>query len=500
MNNFDLWDGQYYASGSFHKAEGTFRRTSINPSLLEEVGTIAAPSAEQLEQVLDDANRAHRAWRWVDSKTRARLLHQVADSIERTSPQTVAEIMTREMGKPYPEAVGEMANVASAFRYMAEMARDEAGRIAGTTQTGSFQYYRYEPYGVSAHIMPYNFPLLILGWTVAASLAAGNAVILKPAEATTLCTLKFMEHFNVLPEGLVNCVAGGAEIGQQLVSSEKTHIVAFTGSVDVGKAVNQLASHVLKPCLIEAGGNDPMVISDAIDIDFAASAATTGCFHLSGQICTSTERLFVHKDIHDAFVTALVERAKQLRVGDGMQKSEIGPLVSEAARDKVARAVEEAVAQGATVEYGGKIPANLKTGWFYEPTVLSGVEPRMNIMQRELFGPVAPICKFDSFEHGIQLANDSQFGLGCSVLSTRLGEIDYAIEIIETGMVWINNPLIDNDALPFGGRKLSGFGNELGREGLNAFRQTKMVIQDSVPQIHDWWYPYDDSDFHPDAT
>ncbi len=497
MGDFDPFAARVFRGNAFVAAVGCATREILNPATLEKEGEIAQATPALVEEVAVEALAAQAEWKKVNGKTRAALLHRIADSIEQTDFHDVAKLMTLEMGKPYPEAEGELYNVAPAFRYFAEIARDDGGKVAGTTQYGSFQYAVYEPYGVSVHIMPFNFPILLMSWTVAASLAAGNACIVKPAEATSLCTLKFMEHFGkTLPPGLISCLTGGAETAQALIRSENTHAVAFTGSVDAGRAVNVACAERFKPCVIEAGGNDPMVISDQADIDQAVAGTVTSAFHLSGQICTSSERIFVHESVHDAFVEKLAAAAGDLRIGNGLEKAEIGPLVSEAARSRVMGLVDGAIAAGATLVRGGRVPPGHNTGWFYEPTVLTGVTPDMAIMNQEIFGPVAPVCKVASFEEGLQLANASRFGLGACVFTTDLKEAMRAAEILEAGMVWVNNPLIDNDALPFGGRKNSGIGRELGRHGLDAFRQSKMVIIDHEPVIHDWWYPYPDDAFY----
>ena len=497
MTAFDPFAAQVFRGNGFHAAEGCETRSIVNPATLEEVGRIALGSADLCEEIAAEALAAQKEWKRVDAKTRAALLHRVADSIERIDFHDVAKLMTLEMGKPYPEAVGELYNVAPAFRYFAEIARDEAGKVAGTTQYGSFQYSAYEPYGVSVHIMPFNFPVLLMSWTVAASLAAGNACIVKPAEATSLCTLKFMEHFaDVLPAGLVSCITGGGGTAQALIRSGNTHVVAFTGSVEAGRAVNVACAERFKPAIIEAGGNDPMIISEHAPMDQAVAGTVTSAFHLSGQICTSSERLYVHERVHDEFVDKFASAASQLRIGNGLDKSEIGPLVSEVARAKVMTLVDGAVQEGAKIVCGGRVPPGHNTGWFYEPTVLTGVTPDMAIMRGEVFGPVASVCKVSSFEEALELANASDFGLGACVFTTDLKEAMRAAEVLEAGMVWVNNPLIDNDALPFGGWKNSGLGRELGRHGLDAFRQTKMVIIDHDPIIHDWWYPYPDDVFY----
>jgi acyl-CoA reductase-like NAD-dependent aldehyde dehydrogenase len=333
-------------------------------------------------------------------------------------------------------------------------------------------------------------------WTVAASLAAGNACIVKPSEATSLCTLKFMEHFKILPSGLVNCVTGGAETGQALVESKNINAVAFTGSVEVGRSIAVSCARQMKPAIIEAGGSDPMIISQHAPLDVAVPGCVMSAFHLSGQICVSSERFFVHEAIYDEFVQRFVAMTKQLRIGPGLEESEIGPLVSESARGKVIRLIEEAVSNGATIECGGRIPPQLTQGWFYEPTILTGVTKDMAVMREESFGPVAAICKVGSFEEALDLANHTDFGLGASIFTSSMDEAFKAYNILEAGMVWVNNPLIDNDALPFGGWKMSGIGREMGRQGLDAFRQTKMGVIDTKPEIQDWWYPYSDDWFY----
>lgn len=491
MAAFDPMAGQIFRSNAWHAVPEAALHDVIDPAELSRVGRIATTPILLAEEVALEARAAQAAWRRTDAKTRAKLLHDVAHSIASSGFHDVARLMSLEMGKPYPEAVGELMNVAPAFRYFAEMARDEAGKLAGTTQSGSFQYVRYEPYGVSLHVVPFNFPILLMSWTVAASLAAGNACIVKPAEATSLSTLAFMAHFaKALPPGLVSCLTGGADLAQTLIRSPHVHAVAFTGGVRGARAVALAAAEAFKPAIIEAGGNDAMIVSEHAPLDVAAAGAATAAFHLSGQVCTSAERLFVHDLVHDAFVDRLAAIAGRLRIGPGLEESEIGPLVSEAARDRVMRLVADAIEAGARIVAGGKIPASRRVGWYYEPTVLVDCRPEMAIMNEELFGPVAAVCRVRSFEEAIALANRSAYGLGASVFTTDLKQALAAAESLEAGMVWVNNPLIDNDALPFGGWKCSGLGRELGRQGLDAFRQSKMVVIDPEPKIQDWWYPY----------
>lgn len=488
-------DTPVHFSGSWRASAGA-AQVIIDPASLEPVGRIAETTETEIQATLDRVTAAQKLWRRMDAKTRATILHRVANRIEATDMRACAETMTREMGKPYPEAIGEVANCAGVFRYFAEMARDEAGKVAGTTQAGSFQYARYEPLGVSVHIMPFNFPILLMCWTVAASLAAGNGCIIKPAPVTTLSTLLFMQVFADLPEALIACLPGGAAVGEALITSPQTHAVAFTGSVAAGRAVAIAAAAQMKPAVIEAGGSDPMIISAHAPLEVAAAGAVTGAFHLSGQVCTSTERLYVVESVHDEFVAAFAAETRRLRIGPGLDRSEIGPLVSEAARAKVIRLVEDAKAKGATVVTGGRIPPEHPKGWFYEPTILTGCTPDMALFQEECFGPVAAICRVADFEAAIEQANASPFGLGAAIFTTSLEEAMEAAERLEAGMVWVNNPMIDNDALPFGGWKQSGIGRELSRLGLDTFRRSKMVVIDHKPVRQGWWYPYPDDWFY----
>ncbi|MEM7170128.1 MAG: aldehyde dehydrogenase family protein [Pseudomonadota bacterium] len=490
MTEFDPFAKLVFANNAYRASPSGASHRVLNPASLAHEGTIALCDPSEVEDVLAGAKAAQVQWAKLDEKSRAKHLHELANSIEQSDFDPVAKLMVLEMGKPYPEATGELANCAPIFRYYAEMARDQAGLLPGTTQAGSFQFAKYFPYGVSGHIMPFNFPIIIMCWTVAASLAAGNACVVKPAEATSLCTLKFMEHFRTLPPGLVNCVTGGAATGEALVRSTTTKAVAFTGSVETGRKIAVACAEQMKPAVIEAGGSDPMIITDKAPLEVAISGCAMSAFHLSGQICVSSERFFVHEAVHDRFVEGLTEMARNLRIGPGLEESEIGPLVSEAARSKVIRLVEDARSKGARVICGGRIPPQHNTGWYYEPTVLTGVTPDMAVMREEAFGPLASIAKVKSLEEAIALANDSPFGLGASVFTSDMDQAMTAYHGLEAGMVWVNNPLIDNDALPFGGWKMSGLGREMGRQGLDAFRQSKMGVIDAKPEIQDWWYPY----------
>lgn len=492
---FDPNLASFYLNPTYYPVSGVTQAV-INPATLQQVGIIPNLEAGEVDNILDKLVDAQKAWCKVDCKSRARILHQIANDIESSDMTEVARLMTLETGKPYPESIGEIANIPPAFRYYAEMARDDAGKIAGSMQTDSFQYQRYEPLGVSVHILPYNFPLILGCWTIAASLAAGNAIVIKPSPAGSLCTLEFMQYFRALPANLIACIPGDGEIGKQLIDSPKTHAVAFTGSVETGNAVAVAAAQNLKPVVIEAGGSDPFIVSKHANIPVAAAACVTAAFLQSGQVCTSAERIYVVKEVYEEFIAAFVERARQLRIGNGLAIAEIGPLVSETAREHVIQLIADALDKGAKLALGGNIPEEQPRGWFFEPTILVDCNTEMSVLNQESFGPLASVVPVEDFDQAINFANASTYGLGACLFTESLEEAMEGVDRLEAGMVWVNNPLVDNDALPFGGIKKSGIGRALGRQGLDAFRRPKMVVLDHKAKEADWWYPYPDDWFY----
>ena len=460
---------------------------------------MAEASTAEVTEAVGVANQVQKSWNRVNGLTRAELLHHVAANMRRDK-NVLAEMATREMGKPFKETADEVEWSATAIDYYAEIGRHENGKVIGPAVDDQFHFTIKEPMGVVVIILPFNYPFCLLCWEAAAALAAGNAVIVKPSENTSLSTLKFMETFSPLPDGLVQCLPGGGEVGKHLVESSDTHMIAFTGSVPTGQIIAKVCAEQFKPCLIEASGNDPFIVMPSAPIKMAARGATFASYLNCGQVCTSAERLFVHEQIHDDFVNEMVANTKVLRIGNGLDKVDVGPMVSSKERDRYEGILKRAVDQGAKVACGGGRPSEYNAGWFAEPTVLTDVTPDMDIMNTESFGPVAPICKVSSFDEAIKLANDSIYGLGATVYTTDLNESMRAVNEIETGMVWVNAPLLDNDAGPFGGRKMTGMGRQLGAEGLETFRHTKFAMIDPAANAQDfWWFPYKDEEACPNT-
>ncbi len=491
--------GTFFDGADFAKSKASDGFDVIDPATEDVIGRLPDTAAAEVEAVIARANTVQRAWNRRNPLSRAEAMHEVATRMRRMKP-VLAEMLTREMGKPYKETADEVDWSASAIDYYAEVARHDAGKVLGPAVDNQFHFTVKEPLGTVVIILPFNYPLVLFAWEAAAALAAGNAVILKPSELTTLTSLKFMECFEPLPAGLVQCVPGGGRVGQQLVASPDTHMVAFTGGIETGQIVARACAETFKHCLIEASGNDPFIVMPSAPLDMAVRGAVFAAYLNCGQVCTSAERFFVHESIHDEFVARAVENAKALRIGNGLGKVDIGPMVSEKERARFEGVMARAREQGAEVATGGQRPAGFNKGWFYEPTVLTGVTPDMDIMNAESFGPAMPICKVSSFDEAIELANNSRYGLGSNVYTTNLGEATRAVNELEAGMVWVNAPLLDNDAGPFGGRKMSGIGRQLGSEGLDTFRHTKLAMIDPDCAAQDfWWFPYSDAEACPDG-
>ncbi|NQY67142.1 MAG: aldehyde dehydrogenase [Flavobacteriales bacterium] len=486
-------------SGSYVSDKGLVKSSGelfdvINSANEEVIGKYADCTEQEVLNVIATSNQVQKEWKKTDHLHRSELLHEAARRMREIQPE-MAELLTRESGKPYKEAFDEVSWSITAMDYYAEVARHENGKVLGPAVEGQLHYTIKEPLGVVALIMPYNFPFCLFVWSAAAALASGNSVILKPSELTSLSSLKMLEVFDCLPKGLVQCVTGHGRVGAQLVGSKDTHMVGFTGSVPTGKIVASECAKLFKRCTIEASGNDPFIVMPSAPLDIAARGGAFAANIHCGQVCTSAERFYVHKDIHDEYVEKLIAEVSKLRVGNGLDKVDIGPMVSKKELDRYEAIIANAISQGATVAYGGGKPEGTDKGWWTQPIVLTGVTQDMDIMHNESFGPVAPICKVESFDQAIEFANQSEFGLGGTVYTTDLKEALRGVNEIESGMIWINAPLLDNDAGPFGGQKYSGMGRQLGSEGLDTFRHTKLAMIDpNVSEQDFWWFPYKDAE------
>jgi acyl-CoA reductase-like NAD-dependent aldehyde dehydrogenase len=460
----------------------------VNPATEEGREEIETPSRGDLDKAAQRARQGFEEWRGFAGLDRAELFHEIARNL-RGHADELAGIMTKEGGKPFIENRDEVTWTAACFDYYGEIARDSVGYLPAPIEAQQLALVIKEPVGTVACIVPWNYPLLLAAWKVAPALAAGNAVILKPSEETPLATRRMVELIEDLPEGLFQAVYGAGAVGDALVRHPGVDMVAFTGSQETGRKVGLVAAERLIPANLELGGKDPFIICDDVDIEIAAQGAVWAACLNAGQVCTSSERFYVMQNIADDFVEASRSYVESLNIGDPMdEKTDIGPMINAKGREKVERHVGEAVRRGAKVVAGGERYG--ERGFFYKPTILTGVEPSMTVMRDETFGPVVPVVEVGSLDEAIEQANSVPYGLGANVYTRDFEKMLKCMREIRAGTVWINDPLTDNDAAPFGGQKGSGIGRELGREGLEAFQESKHVHIDPIVEKKEWWYPY----------
>jgi betaine-aldehyde dehydrogenase len=463
-----------------------------NPATEEVLDSVPNGCAEDAYKSIEAAREAFQAWRWVTAPERAEMLQEAARKL-RVHFDEVVELLTLEQGKAIPENEEETEGVIGTLEYYAGLVRNYGGRLIPSAERSQLNFVIKEPYGIVACIVPFNYPLLLMIWKVAPALAAGNTVIVKPSDHTPLSTLRLAEVvFDHFPPGVINILTGyGDRVGEPLVEHPDVPVIAFTGSSAVGQQIAGLAARHVKHLHLELGGKDPFVIAPDADVESAAEAVAYAALINAGQVCTSTERIYVPQDKGGIFAGALVDFVESLRLGPGIERTtDVGPLAAQSYREKVIQHVTDARAKGAQILIGGGIPEKFERGWFYEPTVLVNVKHSMKIMREETFGPTMPIMTYRNFDEAIALANDTEYGLGACLRTNDARLAKRFFEEVQAGTIWINDPLTDNYAGPFGGMKMSGSARELGEEGLDSFLETKHVHWDFSDEIKDCWLPY----------
>jgi len=481
-----------WINGEFVAASADETIEVINPYTEEVLDMVPAGTAADVERAVQAAQAAYQTWRWIPAVERADYLHEVARKLGEQE-EAVARQLTLEGGKPLVENLDEVGWVVACFDYYAEIGRHSRGRVIPSIESSQLSLVLKEPYGVVGCIVPWNYPLLLMAWKVAPALAAGNTVILKPSSVTPLSTLMLAQVFDHLPPGTVNILTGsGGNVGDALVTHPAVPVIAFTGSTAVGQRIARLAGPMMKKLHLELGGKDAFIVAEDADLDVAVPGVAWAALLNNGQVCTSTERIYVHDSLYNEFTMGISEYVAGLVLGDPLlPETDLGPMARDGYRAKVERQVADAVQRGARVLTGGRRPPDQPTGYFYEPTVLVEVDREMAVMCEETFGPVLPITRYQTFDEAIKLANDSVYGLGANLYTHNARYVKRFYEEVRAGTLWINDPLTDNDAGPFGGFGLSGIGRELGEEGLDEFRETKHVHWDFSMEPKMWWYPYE---------
>jgi succinate-semialdehyde dehydrogenase/glutarate-semialdehyde dehydrogenase len=450
-----------------------------NPATGEIIAQVANLGAVDAEKAIAAADHALSKWKGITGKERAGFMRKWFDLILQNKDD-LAVLMTLEQGKPLTESVGEVVYGASFIEWYAE----EAKRVSGTIPTTIWGDKRFmvlkQPIGVCVAITPWNFPNAMITRKIAPAMAAGCTIVIKPAEQTPLSALALAELAlrAGIPEGVMNIVTADADqsiaIGKALCVSPIVRHLSFTGSTEVGRILMAQCAPTVKKLGLELGGHAPFIVFEDADIDAAVAGAIASKYRNSGQTCVCANRLYVHKKVHDVFVEKFAKAVQAIKVGNGMEAgTSQGPLIDQAALEKVERHIADALSKGAKLVTGGK-PSALG-GTYYEPTILDNVTSDMLITYEETFGPVAPIIVFESDEEVVKLANNSQYGLASYFYSRDIGRIWKVAEALEYGMVGVNSGILANEVVPFGGVKQSGLGREGSVFGMDEYLELKYV-------------------------
>lgn len=445
-----------------------------NANVLAAVGSA---TADEVHEALNAARLAHRPWAKTPAPVRGSLVRAAADLVH-AHRETLARLISLEVGKPLAQSLAEVSFAEGFLRYNAEWDRRLEGEILPGDASGESIHLLRVPLGVVAAICPWNFPLAVLCRKLAPALVTGNTVVIKPSEISPLSTLAFIrlvhEHLDV-PSGVINLVTGAAATGQALVDDELTSLVSFTGHRDTGKAVMVRAAANLTRISLELGGKAPAIVWKDADLDLAVPAIVAARHTNCGQVCTAAERVLVHRDLLEAFTERYVAAAAALRVGDPLEEADMGPLVSAAQFEKTSAAVDLARREGARVLIGGGRPdgAEYRSGYWFAPTVLRDVSPAMSVMIEETFGPVTPILGIDSIEEAVAIANASRYGLSAYLFSRDYPTVMRTVEDLDFGEIYVNRTLGESIHAHHAGYKESGMGGEDGKWGLLRYTQVK---------------------------
>lgn len=457
-------------------SEGTFEVK--NPATGEILATVQKGGEKETKEAIQAANKAFEGWSQTSPAERAKLMNKMADLVENDS-ERLAKIMTMEQGKPLSQAAAEIQTNVENLRWNAAEGQRILGDIVPSPTINQWQA-RKQPVGVVGAITPWNFPSNMIIRKISPAIAAGCTVILKPAKATPLSALALMELFDQagFPEGVVNIVMGDSStIGKILSESDDIQKITFTGSTEVGQILNEQAAPTLKKVSMELGGHAPFIIFPDADLELATEMLIKTKFINNGQVCTSPNRIFIHKEIKQKATDLIMEKMKGVSVGNGLDDPTTGPLINEEGIEKIEEQLKDAVDKGAQILCGGKrlTEGEYANGFFFEPTVLDGVTKEMAIFYEETFGPVIPLITFEEEDQVIKDANDTIFGLASYFFSTNIHTVDHVSNQLQYGMVGVNDTAISNSATPFGGVKHSGFGRENGTYGVEEYIEVKFV-------------------------
>ncbi len=470
-----------YIDGRFTVSKSGATREIIDPGNGQLIANVPEGTREDVVLAINAARKAfdEGAWKKTSALDRSKLLFKVADLI-RANAKMLAELETRNCGKPLAEAEYDVGDAANCFEFYAGLVT----KIHGETMSvpaNSFSYVLREPIGVCGQIIPWNFPLLMAAWKLAPALAAGNTVILKPSELTPMTAVELFKLIDQcgFPAGVVNLITGsGVGAGEELAMNSMVDKVAFTGGTVTGKKIMQAATGNLKRVSLELGGKNPNIVFADCDLEMAIDGALFGAFANQGEVCSSGSRLLVERSIHKKIVAGMLKKIPNIKLGHGLGDGvKMGPLISSAHRDKIERYIRIGIDEGATLVCGGKRPTGeaFEKGYFFEPTIFDEVKPTMRIAREEIFGPVLAVIPFDTEEEAIQIANDTEYGLAAAVWTRNLTRAHRVTSQIRAGILWVNHYHPTYNEMPWGGYKQSGSGRELGLYGIESYLEIKQV-------------------------
>jgi aldehyde dehydrogenase (NAD+) len=457
-----------------------------NPANTDElVGLFPDSTAEDVNAAVDAAQEAYKKWRLVPAPKRAEILYRAAELLVRRK-EDLARDMTREMGKILAETRGDVQEAVDMTYYMAGEGRRQFGQTTPSELPNKFAMCIRAPKGVCGLITPWNFPMAIPSWKIMPALVLGNTVVIKPATDTPLSSYNLVQILAEagIPRGVINIVTGsGRHVGEPLMTHPHVKLVSFTGSTDVGRRVSEACAPAFKSCHLEMGGKNIIMVMDDASLDLAVDGAIWGGFGTTGQRCTAASRVAVHKKVYGEFVQRFAERAKSLKVGDGLDPStEMGPCVSKSQLETVMQYVEIGVNESAKLAAGGhRLTSGPHAhGWFHEPTIFADCHPKMRICQEEIFGPVVSVMPCDSLDHALEIANGVEYGLSASIYTRDVNRAFHAMRDIQTGILYVNAPTIGAEThLPFGGVKNTGNGHrESGLAALDFYSEWKTIYVD----------------------
>jgi succinate-semialdehyde dehydrogenase/glutarate-semialdehyde dehydrogenase len=467
-----------YIGGKWCDADGGRTLDVINPATEEVIGAIAYGGRAETRRAFDVAHKAMPGWMKQTAWDRAKILKKTAE-LMRERCETIARTLTLEQGKPLAESRAEILHSADTFEWFAEEGKRAYGDVIPNAVAGKRHVTLKHPVGVVGAISPWNFPVTLPSRKIAPALAAGCALVCKPASQTPLCLIQVFECLEEagLPPGVANLVMGSAqEIADEFIANPICQKISFTGSTEVGKQLMRGAANHIKRLSLELGGHAPLIVFPDADPEVVAKAAVVGKFRNNGQVCIAPSRFFVHKDVERKFTEAAIEFSRGLKLGNGLEPGvEVGPMFEKKAMDQTIGLIDDARQKGAKVLTGGRRSDRFERGYFFEPTVLKGLDPSSKILIEEPFAPVMPLLDFNKIDEVIQAANNTRYGLAAYVFTNDLTVAWRMAEGIEAGIIGINDPVPSTPQCPFGGMKESGLGRELAHEGLEAYLETKYI-------------------------